>query len=343
MRPQRIGIAGAGIGGLSAAIALRKFGFDVRVYEQANRFAKVGADVNLTPNAVAALDGLGIGPALRETAARPAYRISRMWDTGEITSRIEMADAAVSRYGSPQLTMHRADVLDALRSVLPNDAVWFGKRLTEVQSNPDGARLAFADGTVSEVDVVLGADGIHSAVRAGLIAPDDPSFTGMVAYRAVVSASRLSVPNMDSFTKWWGPDPDTQVVTFPLNRGNDMFVFATIRQDDWRYESWTIPGHVEELRDSYRDFHPEARAVLESCDEVVKSALCIREPLTQWSDGRVTLLGDACHPMMPFMAQGAGMAIEDAVVLARALGESEAYDVAEAWKVYEGARKDRTS
>ena len=342
-----IGISGAGIGGLVAAIALRRLGKAVVVFEQAARFARVGADINLTPNAVAALDGLGVGEALRETAARPSCRISRTWDTGAETSRLEMSAAAEQRYGSPQLTMHRADLLSVLESALPPGVVKLGARVNEVVRE-ERIGLRFADGIQEQVDVLIGADGIHSTVRAALFGPEHPTFTGVVAYRAVVPVQRVAdqpvtVANLDAFTKWWGPNPETQIVTFPLNRGRDIFIFATTPQDSWRHESWTTPGSVEELRQSYADFHPEARALLDACDSVVESALYVRDPLPAWSVGNATLLGDACHPMMPFMAQGAAMAIEDAVVLARYLSADATAETSAVLKAYEGARLDRTS
>ncbi len=342
-----IGISGAGIGGLVAAIALRRLGKEVVVFEQAARFARVGADINLTPNAVAALDGLGVGEALRENAARPSCRISRTWDTGAETSRLEMSAAAEQRYGSPQLTMHRADLLSVLESALPPGVVKLGARVNEVV-HEERIGLRFADGAQEQVDVLIGADGIHSTVRAALFGPEHPTFTGVVAYRAVVPVQRVAdqpvtVANLDAFTKWWGPNPETQIVTFPLNRGRDVFIFATTPQDSWRHESWTTPGSVEELRQSYADFHPEARALLDACDSVLKSALYVRDPLPAWSVGNATLLGDACHPMMPFMAQGAAMAIEDAVVLARYLSADATAETSAVLKAYEGARLDRTS
>lgn len=338
-----IGISGAGIGGLAAAIALRKLGLESVVFEQAPKFARVGADINLTPNAVLALDGLGVGDELRKTAARPTHRISRTWDTGEETSRLEMSQAAETRYGAPQLTMHRADLLAALEQAVPAATIHLGKRTVGIDEGADGITVRFEDGTSQRVDVLVGADGIHSTVRKHLLGDEYPDFTGVVAYRAVVPASRLDgVPNLGAFTKWWGPNPETQIVTFPLNLGRDIFIFATTPQDSWRHESWTMPGSVEELRASYADFHPEARALLAACDEVLKSALYVRDPLPSWSRGNVTLLGDACHPMMPFMAQGAGMAIEDAVVLARYLADTPDAP-AQALKRYEAARHDRTA
>ncbi|MBM3363952.1 MAG: salicylate hydroxylase, partial [Betaproteobacteria bacterium] len=150
------------------------------------------------------------------------------------------------------------------------------------------------------------------------------------------------VPEIEAFTKWWGPNPQSQIVTFPLSLGRETFVFATTGQCDWTEESWTCPGDVAELRHVYRDYHPDARALLAACDSVLKSALYERDPLPQWSVGRVTLMGDACHPMLPFMAQGAGMAIEDAVVLSRALAQSPS-DITAALRRYEDARRERTA
>ncbi|MDX6739558.1 FAD-dependent monooxygenase [Actinocorallia sp. A-T 12471] len=337
-----IAISGAGIGGLAAAIALRSLGHEVVVYEQAPKFARVGADINLTPNAVRALDGLGVGDALRETAARPTHRISRTYDTGEETSRLPMGDTAELQYGAPQLTMHRADLMSALEAAVPASAIRLGTKVAGLTQDDEGVTLEFADGTSARHAAVIGADGIHSVVRTALFGKESPVFTGVVAYRAVVPISTLSdVTNLDAFTKWWGPNKDTQIVTFPLNRGEDLFIFATIPQEGWHAESWTQPGDVAELTDLYRDFHPEARRLLAACDEVLKSALYVRDPLPTWTAGRATLLGDACHPMMPFMAQGAGQAVEDAVVLARAIDAAPTFEAA--FAAYETARLPRTS
>ena len=182
-------------------------------------------------------------------------------------------------------------------------------------------------------------------MRTALFGQDDPQFTGMVSYRSVVPrASVADLPDIDAFTKWWGPTPDMQIVTFPLTRGEEIFVFATTAQQGWTEEGWTLPGDPDELRAVYKDFHPDARALLAPCTEVTKSALHVREPMDRWSAGRATLLGDAAHPMVPFMAQGACMAIEDAVVLARALeGISTVEAVPAALARYENARRERTA
>ena len=311
--------------------------------KQAARFRRIGADINLTPNAVRALEGLGVVEDLRKTAARPSYRISRTWDSGAETSRLEMADAAEQAYGAPQLTIHRGDLLDTLRNRLPATVIRFSKRCQSVSSIGDEAVADFPGEEPRRFDLLIGADGIHSVVRRSLFGADHPEFTGLVSYRAVVPTSRLNVDNLDCFTKWWGPEASSQIVTFPLLRGEETFVFATTAQDDWLEESWTAPGDVDELRQVYKDFHPQARALLDACEEVTKSALYVRDPMAQWSKDRVTLLGDACHPMTPFMAQGAGQAIEDAVVLSRALEGVSYSDIPEALSRYEAARKDRTA
>jgi salicylate hydroxylase len=339
-----IGIVGGGIGGLTAAVALRARGHTVTVYEQAAHYARVGADVNLTPNTVRALDGLGLAVAqgARQHAARPTYRISRDWDTGLETSRLPMGDAAEQLYGAPQLTIHRADLLAVLAAAFDDAQVRFGQRLQALTQDEDSVGLTFEGGARAEHAVVIGADGIHSKVRASLFGAEQPRFTGVVSFRAVVPTERVrQVPEIEAFTKWWGPNPQSQIVTFPLNQGRDTFVFATTAQDSWTEESWTREGDVQELRSFYRDYHPDARALLDACESVTKSALYERDPLPQWSVGRVSLLGDACHPMLPFMAQGAGMAIEDAVVLSRAIDQIA--DVPSALRAYESARRDRTA
>ena len=347
MSALHIGIVGGGVGGLAAAIALRSAGHRVSIFEQAGKFARVGADINLTPNAVRALDGLGlgVGAAVRKHGAQPTFRISRDWDTGLETSRLGMGNVAEQQYGAPQVTIHRADVLAALTDALPAGLIQFGRRLKSLEDGAGAVALHFEDGGSEQVDVAIGADGIHSRVRAHLFGDEYPRFTGVVSFRSVVPTERVrDVPEIEAFTKWWGPNPQSQIVTFPLNQGRETFVFATTGQDSWHEESWTSEGDVHELRSFYKDFHPDARRLLDACDSVLKSALYEREPLAQWSLGTVTLLGDACHPMLPFMAQGACQAIEDAVVLARCLGpDTTPAQAADVLQAYARARMERTA
>lgn len=341
----RIGVVGGGVGGLSAGIALRQQGHDVTVFEQAPQFSRVGADINLTPNVVRAIDGLGAGATIRRLGARPTFRISRDWDTGKETSRLGMADEAERLYGAPQVTIHRADIITALAEQFPLAQVQFGRRIRSLTQAGEGVTLQFEDGGSETFDVVVGADGIHSRVRTALFGEEYPRFTGVVSFRSVVPTERVKhVPEIEAFTKWWGPNPQSQIVTFPLSQGKETFIFATTGQESWTEESWTSPGDVQELRGFYKDFHPDARALLDACDTTLKSALYEREPLPRWSVGTVSLLGDACHPMLPFMAQGAGMAIEDAVVLGRSLAGVTSHAGAEkALQVYENARRERTA
>ncbi|GAO70571.1 FAD-dependent monooxygenase [Comamonas sp. E6] len=344
----KIGIVGGGIGGLAAANALHRSGHEVTVFEQSRQYLRVGADINLTPNAVRALDGLGdaIAATVRASAARPTHRISRTWDNGEETSRLTMGNEAERQYGAPQLTIHRADLLAALADAFPHEQVKFAKRVNRIVQTDAGVAVEFSDGArVDGLDALIGSDGIHSVVRTSLFGAESPRFTGVVAFRTVVPTERVRhVPDIGAFTKWWGPTPDSQIVTFPLNQGRDTFIFATTAQESWHEESWTTEGSVTELRSFYAGFHPHARALLDACDSVLKTALYERDPLPHWSQGRVSLLGDASHPMMPFMAQGAGMAIEDAVVLARNLDAvQDAEGVAQALQNYEAMRKQRTS
>jgi salicylate hydroxylase len=222
-----IGIVGAGIGGLTTAIALSAQGHAVTVYEQAAQFMRVGADINLTPNAVRALDGLGdtVAQGIRASGARPTFRISRDWDTGLETSRLPMGDTAEQRYGAPQLTIHRADVLAVMANAVPAECVVFSKRLSSLSQSDAGVQLVFEDGQQALHDVVLGADGIHSKVRTALFGEEQPRFTGVVSFRAVVPTDKVrQVPEIEAFTKWWGPNPQSQIVTFPLNQGRDTFM-----------------------------------------------------------------------------------------------------------------------
>ncbi|MFS2054529.1 FAD-dependent monooxygenase, partial [Variovorax sp. CT11-76] len=228
--------------------------------------------------------------------------------------------------------------------MFPAERVALARRAERIAADEGGVSISFTDGSEARVGALIGADGIHSCVRNAMFGAESPRFTGIVAYRAVVPAERVAgLPNLGAFTKWWGPNPQSQIVTFPLNRGRDIFIFATTPQDSWQLESWTAPGDVDELRAQYTAYHPEARALLDACDTVLKTALYERDPMPAWAQGRMALIGDAAHPMLPFMAQGAGMAIEDAVVLARHL-EGVAMDgVAAALADFETARIERAS
>lgn len=336
-----VAIIGAGIGGVAAALALNQRGIDVRLFEQADAFGRVGAAINVTPNAVQVLDGLGIGEDVRDVAARPNSRINRNLVSGEVISTLPLGSSAEERFGAPLLSLHRADLLEILERQLHQGQVNFGKRLTGLDCDGDEVEMVFADGGSERCDILVACDGVHSVARE-LIFPEQtsPSFTGIVAFRSLFPKRSNMEFDTENFTKWWGPNRETELVTFPSSR-DEMFVFATLPQEQWTLESWTFEGDPQELYEGFTEFHPEARNVVAQCSQVLKTALLDREPLPRWTSGRVALLGDACHPMTPFMAQGAAMALEDAAVLARCLEAAE--DAPAGLAAYETLRKGRAS
>jgi len=267
--------------------------------------------------------------------------LSRTWDTGRETSRLELGQAAERRYGSPQLTTHRADLLSGLEGAIPSGIVHLNRRLEGLDQDGNKVSLRFADGSTSQADLLIGADGIHSVVRKCLFAEDEPRFTGMVAYRSIVPSDRFSRLDLASFTKWWGPHPQCQIVHFLIDSGRELFIFATTQETEWQRESWSGEGEIDHLRAAFAGFHEDARVLLAATQRVLKTALFERDPLNAWTQGRVCLIGDAAHPMMPFMAQGAAMGIEDAVVLARCLENAGTGDVPRSLAKYERLRHER--
>lgn len=343
--PLRIAIVGAGIGGLAAAALLKRAGHDVRVYEQASRFARVGAGIQMTPNAMKVLRGLGLEARLRMTAFRPPAGISREWDSGEITNELKMGAEIEARFGAPFLMLHRAELHGAIASAVPPGIVMPGKKLAGLEAGTHAVTLAFADGTRAQADAVIGADGVHSVVREILFGPESPRFTGRVAYRTTFPAALMGADRIAPLrTKWWGPD--RHMVVYYVTASQDELYFVTSQPEsvEWMTrESWSAKGDLGQLREAYAGFHPEVQAILRACPDVHKWALLERDPLARWCDGRVTLLGDACHPMTPYMAQGAASALEDAAVLSRCLEGADADGVGPALLRYEAARKPRTA
>jgi salicylate hydroxylase/6-hydroxynicotinate 3-monooxygenase len=339
-KPLSIAIVGAGMGGLAAAATLRQAGAEVRVYEQARQFARIGAGIQMLPNSSRVLRGIGVLDRLRATAFEPYSHLNRVWDTGEVKRELPMPE---SLYGAPFLCMHRGDLHDALLSVLPPDILHLNKKLVGLDQKGGQVTLSFADGTMAVADAVVGADGVHSLVREIVVGPDAPIHRGRIAYRAVFDAALMDGDIAPSRSKWWGLDRHIVIYYTRADRSEVYFVTSVPEPADWvTAESWSAKGDVRELRAAYEGFHPEVRRVLDACPDCHKWAILEREPLPRWSDGRVVLLGDSCHPMTPYMAQGAAQSIEDAAVLARALKAAE-FDVESAFQVYEATRKPRTS
>jgi salicylate hydroxylase/6-hydroxynicotinate 3-monooxygenase len=335
-----IAVIGAGMGGLTVAATLRRIGVSAQVYEQAAGFARIGAGIQMLPNSMKVLRGIGVEARLRGFAFAPRSHLNRVWDSGEVVVELPMPE---SRYDAPYLCMHRGDLHEALASVVPADSVHLGKKLTRVEDLGGRVRLGFADETFAEADAAIGADGLHSVVREALFGEDTPRFSGRVAYRGVFPAALLQGRDLGaSRTKWWGTDRHIVIYYTTVKRDEVYFVTSVPEPAEWLTpESWSAKGDVRELRAAFEGFHEDVRAVLEACPECHKWAILDRDPLPAWSKGRVVLLGDACHPMTPYMAQGAATAMEDAAVFARAIEDAEGLEPA--FMLYEAHRKPRTS
>ena len=300
----RVAIVGAGIGGLTAAGVLFRSGFAVDVYEQAKAFARVGAGIQMSANAMRILRGLGLEARVSKAAFRPRYWRNRDWDTGSIRFELPLGDAAEERYGAPYLLMHRADLHDSLASLVPAGRIHLNKRLVDLDQSNSHVELRFADGSAAAADIVIAADGVHSRVRQLTQGEYPAAFTGNVAYRATFPAElvRRDV-TIDDCTKWWGPDRHIVIYYTRHDRGELYFV-TSVPEPDWTEESWSAIGDLQELRRAFSGFHDDVAAVLAACPMVHKWALLERGPLPSWVNRRVVLLGDACHPMIPSMAQG---------------------------------------
>ena len=302
-----IAVIGAGMGGLTAASLLDKAGFQVRVYEQARSFERIGSGIQMSPNAIKVLRGLGLGDRVRDVAFEPRSWKNRDSDTGELTNTLQLGEAAEQRYGAPYLLMHRGDLHALLTSVVDPRLITREKKLTSFAQTGDAVTLEFADGTTATADALIAGDGVHSLVRETSFPEEEgPRYSGRIAYRTTFPASLLAKP-IDDCTKWWGSD--RHIVIYYVTSSRDEVYFTTSTPEPVStLESWTLEGDLTLLREAYADFHPDVRAVLDACPRVNKWPIYERNPLRRWTAGRVVLLGDACHPMTPYMAQGAASA-----------------------------------
>jgi len=341
-KPLKVAIIGAGMGGLATAAALRRVGIDVTVYEQASKFTRLGAGIQVGCNAMKVLRGLGLEETMRSQSFYPRSWNNRDWKTGEVKFDMIFGESAEAKFGAPYLLAHRGDLHEALASAVADECVKLNHKLVGLDQTSDGVRLSFDDGGSVMADAVVGADGVHSIVRDILFGESPAYFTGRIAYRTTYPASLLGGGKIDDCTKWWGED--RHIVIYYVKPDRSEIYFVTSQPDpNFHIESWSAKGDVKELRASFEGFDRQVGKVLDACPDVHKWAIMDRDALSRWADGNVTLLGDACHPMTPYMAQGAAMAIEDAAVLSRCLDGVAREGVADAFRRFEATRKERTT
>jgi 2-polyprenyl-6-methoxyphenol hydroxylase-like FAD-dependent oxidoreductase len=341
---KKVVVIGAGIGGLTAALALLKRGIDVQVCEQSNELREVGAGIQISSNGTRVLFVLGLEAALAKVQVRPERRELRHWSTAETWNWFDLGDKSIERFGTPHLMFHRGDLhgllADAVRSLKP-DAITLNKRCVSVASHAGHAELTFEDGSAVTAPYAIGADGIHSRVRVCLFGPSKPVFTGCIAWRGLIPMNKLPshLARMVGMN-WLGPHGS--VLNYPVRRGEIMNFVSMSERDDWQVESWFTVGTTEELRNDFRGWHTDVQLMIDQIETPYKWAMMIREPMPAWSQGRVTLLGDACHPTLPFLGQGGVMAIEDGYVVAACL-DKYFDDPGAGFARYEEIRKERTS
>ncbi len=340
-RNLRIALVGGGLGGLAAAIALSRSGFDIRIFEQSNQIKEVGAGITLTPNAVKILCALGLEADLKKHGFEPESMVTRNWNTGHPLSRIQSKGITADRFGAGLYHIHRADLLESLLNALPKGLLRLDTRCASVASREGSAVLTMSDGSQEAADMVVGCDGIHSAVRSSLYGTQPARFTGNMCWRALVPVETLPHNHVPpDMTAWIGRHG--HVVTYYVRGGELLNVVAIRETETWVEESWSVEAQPHELMSSYARVHRDLRIVLDQIEHCFKWGLFDRDPLPSWRKGRVTLLGDAAHPMLPFLGQGAAMGFEDAWVLARELARS-CNDVPAALMAYEAERRPRTT
>ena len=340
-RPLHALVIGAGIGGTAAAIALRRAGLDVSLFEQTMAQREVGAGIQISPNASRLLRRYGLGDAMARAAVRPAAVVFRRWQEGRVLGREELGDALEHRYGSPYYHFHRADLIAVLADAFGPKEIKLGRRLINVDQDDSGVTAHFEDGTSARGDLLIGADGIHSRVRECLFGEEKPRFSGQIAYRGLAPVERVAHLGLPlDVTNWVGPGG--HFVHYFVAAGRFLNFVAVSEAATWTREQWSDRGSISDAVKIYEGWHPQIATILNAVDETFKWALFDRNPFPEWTRGRVALLGDACHPMLPFMAQGAAQAIEDGAALAACLKHT-AFDIPSAFRAYVTLRKPRAT
>jgi salicylate hydroxylase len=349
-RPLRVAIIGAGIGGLAAAVALRQRGFEVALYERAEKLQEVGAGLQIGPNGVRVLRALGLGEELRRNAFEPTNMVSLQWDDASLRFREPLKAIATQKYGAPYMTAHRADLHTMLRAAIGDTPLRLGADCTGAETINGVAAARFADSSEAEADVIVGADGLRSAIRAQHFGDGAPRYTEMMAWRCMVPMACVPTRvgpggavalERGEYFGWIGPNG--HVICYPIGvDGDTLNIFGGHHSKQWVEESWSVPSSREELIAAKAGWNEALLGMFGHVERVFKWGIYDRDPLPQWTAGRVTLLGDAAHPTMPTLAQGANMAIEDGYVLARALARHGG-DVDAALESYVVQRQPRTS
>jgi salicylate hydroxylase len=335
-----IAVIGGGLGGLAAALSLHRAGFAVDVYEQAPELNEVGGGINMGPNAARILYRLGLGDALDREAVAPLGMHQRRWDDGRTLQKGPVNPLCSELYGAPHLTVHRADLQRLLGAGLPRERIHLGHCLTGLVDTGDRVEAEFANGNRATADIVVGADGIHSTVRAILMGAEDPQFAGCVAYRGLVPAERIADLGLERGNQSW-LGPGAHLVHYFVSGGRLLNFVGWTEHDSWNREDWTDRATIDRALAAFEGWHPQIRRIISAADTCFIWALFDRDPLPRWSVGRVTLLGDACHPMYPFMAQGAAQAIEDGATLTTLLAAGG--EPAEVLRRYEQIRLPRVT
>ena len=341
----KIAIIGGGIGGLTGALALSQNAHDITVFERSAGIREIGAGVQISPNAGRLLHSLGLGAAYSEISVNPQRVVLRRWEDDSIIRATDLDESFLSQHQVPLANVARNELVEILGIAVAaraNVTLKFSTHVVKVEPGDASSEVIFADGSSQSFDIVVGADGIHSVVRPCVGGIDKPRFSGSAAYRALVPRSAVEDLPIDVTNRM---GPDRHVVSYFIGRNRSHLNLVCISpEDSWETESWTEQGTMEDLLSRFEGWSAEFLSLLGRVEEpIFRWALYDREPLEQWGIGTTTLLGDACHPMLPFMAQGSCQAIEDAVVLARCLSETNTKDVASALRRYEDARQGRTA
>jgi 6-hydroxynicotinate 3-monooxygenase len=339
-RKTQIAVVGAGLGGLTVAGFLQRAGFPVTIYEQAPTFSRIGAGIILSANATKVLRRFGVEDELIRTGIKPQCYVSRAWDTGATMYEIYFDEASEKRYGGPYINIHRGDLHDVLAQGVASKTIAFDHQLVDFKKSKDGYSLGFSNGEAAQADIVIGADGIRSKVREFLLGDQLPRFTGAVAHRAIFRSELLGGFKIPDCTKWWGRDRHS-LPYFVTGKRDELYVIGVVPAREWDSEAVSLPSSRAALMAAFADFHEDLQRVLSVADNVSVWPIFDRERDDRWSGDRVVLMGDACHPMRPFMAAGGAMAIEDGAVLSRCIAQFD--DPAEAFACYAATRIPRVA